>query len=107
MDTAVKKLPDAYECSVMNRYGELLDDDGDPFDMIGQMQTLIEEKKKEEEKKKKKKKAKQGKPGQKESQGDRCLPEPAPGTISTTRRHQFTHATCTHVLAFPGSCECF
>ncbi|XP_019954687.2 intracellular hyaluronan-binding protein 4-like [Paralichthys olivaceus] len=84
-DTLVKMLPDAYGCVVANRFGELLDDDADPFDMISAVE-------KEEEKKKKKKqqqqederKGKQKKPGQRESQKDRRVPrapesqEPAP-----------------------------
>ncbi|XP_070689655.1 intracellular hyaluronan-binding protein 4-like [Pempheris klunzingeri] len=65
-------LPDAYGCAVANRFGDLLDDDADPFDLISEVET-------EKEKRKKKKpdgdkKAKQKKPGQKESQKERRLP---------------------------------
>uniref|UniRef100_A0A3B4GFS2 Hyaluronan binding protein 4 n=1 Tax=Pundamilia nyererei TaxID=303518 RepID=A0A3B4GFS2_9CICH len=77
-------LPDAYGCAVANRFGNLLDDDTDPFDLINEVEsekTKKKKKKKEEEEKK----AKQKKPGQKESQKDRRLPmaldvqEPVPG----------------------------
>ncbi|XP_068994977.1 intracellular hyaluronan-binding protein 4-like [Embiotoca jacksoni] len=81
-------LPDAFGCAVANRFGELLDDDGDPFDLISEVETEKEEKKKKKKKKKKKEeeeeKSKQKKPGQKESQKDRRLPialgshDPAP-----------------------------
>ncbi|XP_039906614.1 intracellular hyaluronan-binding protein 4-like [Simochromis diagramma] len=66
-------LPDAYGCAVANRFGNLLDDDTDPFDLINEVEsekTKKKKKKKEEEEKK----AKQKKPGQKESQRDRRLP---------------------------------
>lgn len=82
-------LPDAYGCAVANRFGNLLDDDTDPFDLINEVEsekTKKKKKKKEEEEKK----AKQKKPGQKESQKDRRLPmaldvqEPVPGKYCDT-----------------------
>ncbi|XP_068559240.1 intracellular hyaluronan-binding protein 4 isoform X2 [Cebidichthys violaceus] len=71
-------LPEAYGCAVANRYGDLLDDEADPFDLI----SKVEQEKKE--KKKKKQEGKQNKAGHKESQKDRRVPfasevqEPAP-----------------------------
>ncbi|XP_018530515.1 LOW QUALITY PROTEIN: intracellular hyaluronan-binding protein 4-like [Lates calcarifer] len=68
-------LPDAYGCVVANRFGNLLDDEADPFDLINEVES---EKEKNKKKKKKKndedKKGKQKKPGQKESQKDRRVP---------------------------------
>ncbi|XP_031161342.1 intracellular hyaluronan-binding protein 4-like isoform X3 [Sander lucioperca] len=69
-------LPDAYGCAVANRYGDLLDDDADPFDLISkaEMEKAKRKKKEDEEKKGKQKKA-----GHKESQKDRRVPQdPAP-----------------------------
>ncbi|XP_072243803.1 intracellular hyaluronan-binding protein 4-like [Leuresthes tenuis] len=64
-------LPDAFGCAVANRFGNLLDDDADPFDLISKVET-------EKEKKKNKKgeggKLKQKKPNQKESQKERRAP---------------------------------
>lgn len=86
-------LPDAYGCAVANRFGNLLDDDTDPFDLINEVEsekTKKKKKKKEEEEKK----AKQKKPGQKESQKDRRLPmaldvqEPVPGKYCDTAQIQ-------------------
>ncbi|KAJ0068109.1 hypothetical protein NL108_015840, partial [Boleophthalmus pectinirostris] len=67
-----KMLPDEFGCVVANRFGELLDDDADPFDILNEAET-------EKDKKKKKKKPedvknRQKKPGQKESQRDRRVP---------------------------------
>lgn len=73
-------LPDAYGCAVANRFGNLLDDDADPFDLLSEAEKVKERKRKEEEKKAKLKKA-----GQKESQKERRLPrstfcpDPLPG----------------------------
>lgn len=64
-------LPDAYGCVVANRFGNLLDDDADPFDLLSEAQKSKEKKKKREEEEKK---GKQKRPGQKESQKDRRLP---------------------------------
>ena len=85
-------LPDAYGCAVANRFGYLLDDDADPFDLMSEAEVAKEEKKKkkekekEEEKEKEKERAKQRRPGQRESQRDRRLnlassdePNPVPG----------------------------
>ncbi|KAJ3603893.1 hypothetical protein NHX12_028634 [Muraenolepis orangiensis] len=57
-------LPDAYGCIVANRFGELLDDDADPIDLLRSADLA-------EKPKKKKKEGKPKKPGQKESQKDR------------------------------------
>ncbi|XP_040051367.2 intracellular hyaluronan-binding protein 4.S [Gasterosteus aculeatus] len=59
-------LPDTYGCAVANRYGDLLDDDADPFELINQVVMEKIKKKQDKEKKDKQKKA-----GQKESQKDR------------------------------------
>ncbi|XP_041794036.1 intracellular hyaluronan-binding protein 4-like [Chelmon rostratus] len=75
-------LPDAYGCVVANRFGDLLDDEADPFDLMSEVETMKEKKKKKREEEEKK--GKQKKPGQKESQKDRRLPlasdgqDPAP-----------------------------
>ncbi|XP_056137064.1 intracellular hyaluronan-binding protein 4-like [Lampris incognitus] len=69
-------LPDAYGCVVVNRFGELVDDEADPFDAINEAELEKEEKKKKREDSKR---AKQKKPGQKESQKDRRLPSAADG----------------------------
>ncbi|XP_028269139.1 intracellular hyaluronan-binding protein 4-like isoform X2 [Parambassis ranga] len=66
-------LPDAYGCAVANRFGDLLDDDADPFDLINKADKE-NEKKKKKKKELEEKKGKQKKPGQKESQKDRRLP---------------------------------
>lgn len=74
-------LPDAYGCVVANRFGNLLDDDADPFDLMSEVEVAQEKKKK----KKEEKRNKQKKTGQKESQKDRRLPlasggqDPDPG----------------------------
>ncbi|XP_029960085.1 intracellular hyaluronan-binding protein 4-like [Salarias fasciatus] len=68
-------LPDAYGCVVANRFGDLLDDDADPFDLITQVEAEKEkQRKKKKEEEEKKKKTKQKRPGQRESQKDRRLP---------------------------------
>lgn len=75
-------LPDAYGCVVANRFGDLLDDDADPFDLMSEVEMAQEKKKK---KKGEEKRTKQKKTGQKESQKDRRLPlasdgqDPVPG----------------------------
>ncbi|XP_033973654.1 intracellular hyaluronan-binding protein 4-like [Trematomus bernacchii] len=74
-------LPDAFGCAVANRYGDLLDDDADPFDSITKAEIEKANKKKKDNEEKK---AKPKKPGQKESQKDRRVsvapegPDPAP-----------------------------
>ncbi|XP_070821036.1 intracellular hyaluronan-binding protein 4 isoform X2 [Chaetodon trifascialis] len=65
-------LPDAFGCVVANRFGNLLDDEADPFDLMSEVETMKEKKKKKKEDEEKK--GKQKKPGQKESQRDRRLP---------------------------------
>ncbi|XP_076005592.1 intracellular hyaluronan-binding protein 4-like [Genypterus blacodes] len=76
-----KMLPDAYGCVVANRFGNLLDDDADPFDMISGVATDKEKKKKKKKGKEDDddKKNKQKKPGQKESQKDRRVPVTSSG----------------------------
>lgn len=77
-------LPDTYGCAVANRYGDLLDDDADPFELINQVVMEKIKKKQDKEKKDKQKKA-----GQKESQKDRRVAyvsevqDPAPGQRTT------------------------
>ncbi|XP_026199287.1 intracellular hyaluronan-binding protein 4-like [Anabas testudineus] len=86
-------LPDAFGCAVANRFGDLLDDDADPFDLINEVETEKEKKKK----KKKDEEDKKGKPkrlGQKETQKDRRVPvasdvqEPAPVRKQQQQQHQ-------------------
>lgn len=84
--TQANMLPDAYGCVVANRFGNLLDDEADPFDLISEVET-----EKEKDKKKKKKndeeKGKQKRPGQRETQKDRRVPiasdqqDPVPGEL--------------------------
>uniref|UniRef100_A0A3B4YP92 Intracellular hyaluronan-binding protein 4 N-terminal domain-containing protein n=1 Tax=Seriola lalandi dorsalis TaxID=1841481 RepID=A0A3B4YP92_SERLL len=89
-------LPDAYGCVVANRFGNLLDDEADPFDLINEVETE-KEKKKKKKKKDDDKKGKQKKPGQRESQKDRRLPiasdgqEPVPGGRHTLGCIVVTH----------------
>lgn len=81
-------LPDAYGCAVANRYGDLLDDDADPFDLISkaEMEKAKRKKKEDEEKKGKQKKA-----GHKESQKDRRVPQdPAPGQLTAWQHYRYT-----------------
>ncbi|XP_061585357.1 intracellular hyaluronan-binding protein 4-like [Cololabis saira] len=63
-------LPDAFGCAVANRFGNLLDDDGDPLDLLSQAE-LEKEKMKMKKKKEEERKNRNKKPGQKESQKDR------------------------------------
>lgn len=78
-------LPDAYGCVVANRFGDLLDDEADPYDLIGEVQTEKEKKKKKKDEEDKKGKPK--KPGQKESQKERRVragsdaQDPFPGKL--------------------------
>lgn len=78
-------LPDAYGCVVANRFGNLLDDEADPFDLISEVETEKEKRKKKKKKEEDEKKNKQKKPGQRESQKDRRVPfapepqDPVPG----------------------------
>ncbi|KAM8885700.1 intracellular hyaluronan-binding protein 4.S-like [Spinachia spinachia] len=52
-------LPDTYGCPVANRYGDLLDDDADPFEFINQAGMEHNKKKQDKEKKDKPKKVSQ------------------------------------------------
>lgn len=87
-------LPDAYGCVVANRFGNLLDDDADPFDLISEVETEKEKKKKKKDEGEKK--GKQKKPGQKESQKDRRLPvasdgqDPVPGKRTAWPHYPYT-----------------
>ncbi|KAE8291810.1 Intracellular hyaluronan-binding protein 4 [Larimichthys crocea] len=91
MQTA-KMLPDSYGCVVANRFGNLLDDDADPFDLLNQVETVKERKKKKKDEEEKK--GKQKKHGQKESQKDRRLPvslesqDPAPARKQQQQQQQ-------------------
>ncbi|XP_044230789.1 intracellular hyaluronan-binding protein 4-like isoform X2 [Thunnus albacares] len=83
----LKMLPDAYGCVVANRFGNLLDDDADPFDLISEVETE-KDKKKKKKKQMDDKKAKQKKPGEKESQKDRRLPIASDGVHPAPVRKQ-------------------
>ena len=79
-------LPDAYGCVVANRFGELLDDEADPFDLLSMAESTEKPKKKKDEVKVKQKKA-----GQKESQKERRAAvdeQPAPA-IGRLRKSSF------------------
>ncbi|KAG7490150.1 hypothetical protein JOB18_029233 [Solea senegalensis] len=82
-------LPDAFGCVVANRFGDLLDDDADPFDLINGVETEKEKKKKKKQKDDEKK-AKQKKSGQKESQKDRRVPTGPqdPGAVQKQQQQQ-------------------
>lgn len=86
-------LPDAYGCVVANRFGNLLDDDADPFDMISKVATDKDKKKKKKKRKDDDEKNNQKKPGQKESQKDRRVPvasnepDPPPSKPSVGEAH--------------------
>lgn len=92
--TQAKMLPDAYGCAVANRFGNLLDDDADPFDLISEVETEKEKKKKKKDEGEKK--GKQKKPGQKESQKDRRVPvasdvqDPVPGELTAWLHYRYT-----------------
>uniref|UniRef100_A0A3P9K0K8 Hyaluronan/mRNA-binding protein domain-containing protein n=2 Tax=Oryzias latipes TaxID=8090 RepID=A0A3P9K0K8_ORYLA len=67
----VNMLPDAFGCAVANRFGDLLDDEADPLDLLSRVESLKDKKKRKEEEERKNK---QKKPGQKETQRDRRVP---------------------------------
>lgn len=77
LQVRVEMLPDAFGCAVANRFGDLLDDDADPFDLLSEAEKVRERRKKKEEEEKR---AKLKKAGQKESQKDRRLPRSTPGS---------------------------
>lgn len=53
MKKLIEEIPDVgYGCSVANRFGRLLDDESDPFDLLYQAQVKIDKRKKKEELKK-------------------------------------------------------
>lgn len=91
-------LPDAFGCAVANRFGNLLDDDADPLDLLSEAEKVKDRKKKKKEEEEEEKRAKMKKAGQKESQKDRRLPrsalgpDPVPGWL-----------TCSSSLARDGS----
>jgi len=69
---------EGYGCAVANRFGQLLDDESDPFDILfaaGVGKKQQQKKKKEEQKKT----STTTKPGKKESQRDRTIVLPAVG----------------------------
>ncbi|XP_068166389.1 intracellular hyaluronan-binding protein 4 [Antennarius striatus] len=94
MGSQVKMLPDAYGCVVANRFGNLLDSDADPFDLMSQVEMMKDKKKKKKEEEEKKCKPKKN--VYKESQKDRRLPldsdvhkqqqKQQPGPITENRR---------------------
>ncbi|KAG7237566.1 hypothetical protein INR49_032183, partial [Caranx melampygus] len=79
--------------TLLGEFGNLLDDEADPFDLINEVETE-KEKKKKKKKEGDDKKGKQKKPGQRESQKDRRVPiasdvhEPAPGRKQQQARPQ-------------------
>ncbi|XP_072518220.1 intracellular hyaluronan-binding protein 4 [Salminus brasiliensis] len=78
MKELIEEMPDSgYGCAVANRFGKLLDDESDPFDILYQAQAQQERKKKKEETKKSA--APPAKAGKKESQRDRKAPVRAAG----------------------------
>uniref|UniRef100_A0A8C5E4T7 Intracellular hyaluronan-binding protein 4 N-terminal domain-containing protein n=1 Tax=Gouania willdenowi TaxID=441366 RepID=A0A8C5E4T7_GOUWI len=92
VDEPEEMLADTYGCAVTNRFGELLDDEADPFDLISEVETEKEkDKKKKKKKKEDEKKTPQKKPGQKESQRERRVPksvevqEPLPGQQNSSK----------------------
>lgn len=95
-------LSDAYGCVVANRFGNLLDDDADPFDLLDKVETVKEKKNKKREDDEKKGKMKKN--SQKESQKDRRVPvtmdsqDPVPGKLQLARIISPHHS---------GSCEYF
>lgn len=101
-------LQDAFGCVVANRFGNLLDDEADPFDLISEVEL---EKEKEKKKKKKKededKKNKLKKQGLKESQRNRRLPVTSSGLdlVPGEPHHRYRHrrgpaALCWQMLVF-------
>ncbi|XP_036444086.1 intracellular hyaluronan-binding protein 4 isoform X2 [Colossoma macropomum] len=75
MKELIEEMPDTgygYGCAVANRFGKLLDDESDPFDLLHQAQVQQERKKKKEEIKKPP--APPAKTGKKESQRERKVP---------------------------------
>lgn len=64
-------LPDAFGCAVANRFGDLLDDEADPLDLLSRVESLKDKKKRKEEEERKNR---QKKPGQKETQRNRRVP---------------------------------
>lgn len=75
--TLVEEMPnEGYGCAVANRFGQLLDDESDPFDILFAAGVGKKQKKKKEEQKKASTTTKAGK---KESQRDRTIVLPAVG----------------------------
>ncbi|XP_060790851.1 intracellular hyaluronan-binding protein 4 [Neoarius graeffei] len=72
MKELIKEIPDAgYGCSVANRFGRLLDDESDPFDLLYQAQVKADKRKKKEELKKA---VTETKTNKKDSQRDKKAP---------------------------------
>ncbi|KAM4577353.1 intracellular hyaluronan-binding protein 4-like [Odontesthes bonariensis] len=89
-------LTDAFGCAVANRFGNLLDDDADPFDLISEVETEKEKKEKKKKKKGEGGQLKQKKPGQKESQKDRRGPMALDGQEqASVNKQQAGHAPVT------------
>lgn len=90
-------LQDAFGCVVANRFGNLLDDEADPFDLISEVELEKKKKKGDEEKK-----GKQKKPGLKESQRNRRLPVAADGLdlVPGELHHRFRDTRVTLCLCF-------
>lgn len=99
-------LQDAFGCVVANRFGGLLDDEADPFDLISEVERE-KEKKKKEKKEDEDKKSKKKKPGLRESQRNRRLPVASGGLdlVPGEPHHRYRHrrgpaALCWQLLVF-------
>lgn len=78
--TLVEAMPnEGYGCAVANRFGQLLDDESDPFDILFAAGVGKKQKKKKEEQKKTSTTTNVTKAGKKESQRDRTIVLPAVG----------------------------
>lgn len=104
-------LPDAFGCAVANRFGNLLDDDADPLDLLSEAEKVKERKKKKKDEEEEKR-AKLKKAGQKESQKDRRFPryalgpDPVPGWLTCSDSLARGHFEMRHSGAgLGGSCH--
>lgn len=78
----MEEMPnEGYGCAVANRFGQLLDDESDPFDILYAAGVTLEKKQKQKKKKEEPKKpSTTTKAGKKESQRDRKIVLPAGGS---------------------------
>jgi len=70
---------EGYGCAVANRFGQLLDDESDPFDILFAAGVGKKQQQKKKKKEEQKKTSTTTKPGKKESQRDRTIVLPAVG----------------------------